>query len=214
MGDADSGISSPLPKRVRFDNVLPASEYLSKSVTADRVKHMSFHDLCFFCKQKETIHITAKTLCTILQKNAKPGPLLGAYVIKYHPETAFDHKIGDLERLLQDLAEKVIETWEILLVQTTIVSPEALNTKEQFIREFDEYVTNFNIWKEPELEQLKIRVFNALDNLYAVESLLPEDDESMAAEFNTMIQRLRSKSAELFGNDAVVEYDQRRAESV
>ena len=202
--------------------------FLSRNLTIDFVKSISFESLVIFLREKPIIAIAKKCLqrVHILSTYTHGSPIespvnvhifLASYIIAYRPTHVFE-SMGTLEQELFEVAYPLTVKFENIcnIIKSSkyhsfVEVP--LELSKDFIIVLYEYLKRFQAWKVPDEAKLICRIKHALTALYQAQLHLPPDepdDSKLKIEFNTQILRLRNKFRQISGIDALNIFDEQR----
>lgn len=153
---------------------------------------------------------------TVVENN--PGQVsvrvfLAMYMISQFSADVFE---ATQDTLVQNLVQSSMElkTNFHSIIAALVSNPDFRSVDPMLTKEFPrllfDYIKNFQVWKVPDEAKLATRFTNALIALYSAQQvLLPGDTENqqLAVEFRTQIEKLRSKLCEISGESALARFD-------
>ena len=202
-------------------------------VTSERVMSISFDELVSLLREKPVITAAKKCLQRIhllstfrhgstptgglAPENVNVRVFLAAYMISFRPTHVFE-SLGTSQQAVIDAAKLLIASFE-QICSSVIPKGDSQNVPgfhnvplaftEQFQTLLFEYMKRFKAWKVPDEEKLSCRIKHALVALFEARGHLPPDepaDGRLMVEFNTQIERLKSKLVQIAGQAALTEF--------
>ena len=151
-------------------------------------------------------------------KNINVRVFLAAYMITYRPTYVFEDVANPLAQALLESSAKVLNAFHAIVRciesgRTRSFQDVPHDLSVDFETLLYEYLKAFKAWKVPDEAKLTCRIKHALIALYQAKEHLPPDepeDSKLNIEFRTQIERLRSKLAQIAGEAALQEFDERR----
>lgn len=137
-----------------------------------------------------------------------------AYLIVYYPTHVFE-SMGETEEAAKRTATALLECLNAITEQFAIhlswpaVPRELL---QSFPALLNAYEQAFSAWKTPDMAKLTNRIKHALVALFTAELFIQrstEDNTARSLEVRTHTQRLRQKLAQIGGQAALTEFDER-----
>ena len=201
-------------------------------VTREHVKAISFEALVILLREKpvlasmkaalQRIHLQTtfrhgSPSKTLQPENVNVRVFLAAYMIAFRSTHVFEG-MGPLEQALFESAVPMLNMFHAIC-DALMASPNKCfsDVPSALTKEFPtvlfEYLKRFKAWKVPDEAKLTCRIKHALVALYQAEEHLPPDepkDSKLRIEFTAQITRLRSKLAQIAGQEALDKFDEDR----
>ena len=138
---------------------------------------------------------------------------LAAYMISFRSTRVFE-TMGVLEQALFDAAAALIVSFERICSSVLAVDKGGFQNvpkteSEQFPTLLFDFMGRFKAWKIPDEAKLTSRIKHALIALFQARDQLPPDepaDGRLMVEFNTQIDRLKAKLAQIAGQAELTEF--------
>jgi hypothetical protein len=201
-------INSNNAKALRFEALAQLLRQ-ENVVTAARSFVQRIHLLCVFRHGT----VTAANI----GKDVNVRVVLAAFMIVHHPTHVFEIR-HTLENELIAAAIDMLSNFEQIVA--AVLHPDAKHSQSlpmeltaNFQAVLYTYLAKFKAWKVPDEKKLFSRIRHALIALYKAQKILPPAepvDSQLRAEFQTQIQRLRSKMVMVSGQAALDKFDDER----
>ena len=195
-------------------------------ITPGNVESTRFEQLVLLLREKTVIAATKACLQRLhllstfrhgspsnapAPENVNVRVFLAGFMIAYHPTHVFE-SMSNLEQALYNSAKALIPSFERIcnsVLRFGDFQRVPRTETEQFPTQLFDYLKCFKAWKVPDEVKLTCRIKHALIALFQARQHLPPDepaDSKLLVEFDTQIDRLKSKLAQIAGQQVLTEF--------